>query len=188
MMNQREIIKYLHAPEMLQNSTVDYLEKLREDYPFFQTAHLLLIRNYKNLDSPRFTENLNFTAAYVSDRRMLYELLHSGVKVIQEPEEKVGNSYSKNRIITDNLKDNISQVLESQLNEYNNTKESEIDLIQIAIDVRKEYGKGIDLDDHDFAIRFEEEKVAVQEEIFEEVENKQELFEIEEKMVFLKLK
>jgi hypothetical protein len=101
---------------------------------------------------------------------------------------------SNGRIIKDNLKDNISETLTNQLQKLDKTDYENTELIpEVAIDVRKEYGEGIQLDDLDFKLKpsssgdeYREKEEAdglmtIEEEIREKpVDTETELLELEE--------
>ena len=44
-MNKSELIQYINNSDRLNDETLAGLQKLVEDYPYFQTAHLLLAKN-----------------------------------------------------------------------------------------------------------------------------------------------
>ncbi len=190
-MDKAKLTKYLRRPENLDEKSILELTQLKEDYPFFQTAYLLTTKNLHNLGSDDFDKTLHLTAAYVADRRILYDLLYLPKLY---PEETT--SPPSNRIIKDNLKDNISDTVFSQLQNYENSNPDDMELIpEVAIDVRKEYGEGIEMDDFRFKINLtetEEPQAASdqEEKVFQESEtppmikenvSTAEIFEIDEK-------
>ncbi|MCY1636539.1 hypothetical protein NQ163_19410 [Marinifilum sp. D737] len=63
------------------------LKYLVEKYPFFEVAHLLLLKNLNDSQSIRFKEELRNSSPYISDRRQLYLLLNDRLKLI--PFEKI---------------------------------------------------------------------------------------------------
>jgi tetratricopeptide (TPR) repeat protein len=163
MMTKSEITQLMTSPERLNEKTLNNLILIRTEYPFFQTAHLLSIKNLQNVGSPDFKKNLHHTAAYVTDRRVLYELINYKGKAEEEREEvqtaSVPLSQSLNRIITEDLKENISKTIESQLSGFDSA--GDLDDMQLAIDIRKEYGEGIELDEHDLSIRIPDKEVQI---------------------------
>ena len=190
-MNKVQLTKYLRYPQNLDEKSIGELTRLKEDYPFFQTAYLLTTKNLHNLGSTDFEPTLHLTAAYVADRRILYDLLYN-LKPVQE--EKTAPT--SNRVIKDNLKDIISDTVASQWNNYENSNQEDMELIpEVAIDVRKEYGDGIELEDIQFNLKpIEIEESEVQPKEKEEISKEPniqtstkepvsstELFEIDEK-------
>ncbi|MFO7657744.1 MAG: tetratricopeptide repeat protein [Bacteroidales bacterium] len=147
-MDKTALTKYIKNPAILNEKTVAEINRLKDDYPFFQTAYLLSLKNVHNIGSAEFEKLLHLTAAYVTDRRILYDLLYNAKPVA----ERSGKSVS-GRIIKENLKENISETVASQLYHYENCKHDELEFIpEVAIDIRKEYGEGIELDEHIFSL------------------------------------
>jgi hypothetical protein len=52
------------------------LQQIRDQYPYFTTARLLLIRNLYLLNDASYQHEVELTAPHVADRRVLYELIH----------------------------------------------------------------------------------------------------------------
>ena len=153
-MKKQELNKYITDPETLNSSTLNDIRSLLNDYPYFQTAHLLSVKNLFNVSHEDFSKELNLSAAHIPDRKMLYYLLHSAYEVIEVDEgksETKGTDYEKEK--KDTLQENISDALASQLEFLTEYGNEQIELIpEIAIDIRKEYGEGIELEE-DFLFR-----------------------------------
>jgi hypothetical protein len=81
-MTRDQILRYLDDPAMLNERTLGELREILNEYPYFQTAHLLYMRNLQNENNFRFSGQLRTSALYASDRSILYHLLNS------EPEKK----------------------------------------------------------------------------------------------------
>ncbi|MBN2212709.1 MAG: tetratricopeptide repeat protein [Bacteroidales bacterium] len=153
MMNKADLSKYLKNPGDLDSQTLGELNLLKDEFPYFQTAHLLATKNHHNVSSSDFDRTLHLAAAYVSDRRVLYDLLYNP-GLVSVRLEKDRADISGSRIIKDSLKENISATLNSQVRNMKDFDDDQKELIpEVAIDVRKEYGEGIELDDTDFSIR-----------------------------------
>ncbi|MBN2611717.1 MAG: hypothetical protein JXB00_09190 [Bacteroidales bacterium] len=152
-MDKTAITKYIKNPAILNDKTIAEINRLKDEYPFFQTAYLLSVKNLHNIGSSDFEKILHHTAAYVTDRRILYDLLYNA-KPLQDQSVKTVSG----RNIKDNLQENISDTVASQLHHFENSRYDELELIpEVAIDVRKEYGEGIELDDHHFSLNINEE-------------------------------
>lgn len=65
------------------------LKELVEKYPYFELAHLLLLKNLHDNQSIRYKEELANSALHISDRRQLYLLLQNQiqVKTLEQKEE-----------------------------------------------------------------------------------------------------
>jgi len=168
-MIQADLIKYIEKPSSLDDSTIADITLLAEQYPFFQVAQLLRIKNLHNIAPESIKNALNYTAAYVTDRKILYYLLNpieaGPASEISNPLLKVASEESNplikteikspEKLIKDTLQENISDTLENQIDYYKNSPENEIEF-STAIDVKKEYGQGIELDDLVIRINNEE--------------------------------
>ena len=148
-MEKTELFKYIINPASLSQESLTKVSDLANSYPYFQTAHLLAVKNLQNVSSTEFTSFLRRTATYVTDRKILYYLLHSKESInpyTTETENISGQEVE--RKIKDTLKDNISDILKSQLEIMSKPNSRDVELIHdIAFDIRKEYGEGIELDD-----------------------------------------
>ncbi len=183
----------------MDNQSIQEVNLLKDEYPYFQTAHLLATKNHHNVSSADFEKTLHLAAAYVSDRRVLYDLLFNpGFTAIHMSKEKPAGTTG--RIIKDNLKDNISETLTSQIRNLEKADDDKMELIpEVAIDVRKEYGEGVVLDDLDLRISLSPEgddyrgkertggEIIFEEEIHESlVKEEPEILELEDQVSDLK--
>ena len=83
-MHSEAIVKYIEHPDMLDGGTLPEMEKLVKTYPYFQTAHMLFLKNQHNIRSIDFSENLKYSAAFISNRGLLYHLINRKETEIQE--------------------------------------------------------------------------------------------------------
>ncbi|MDP4265967.1 MAG: tetratricopeptide repeat protein [Bacteroidota bacterium] len=75
-MNKQQFLNYLENPELLDESTIDQMNKLIEEFKYCQTAHLLYLKNLHKINSIHYYNQLKVTAAYTSDRKALYHLIN----------------------------------------------------------------------------------------------------------------
>lgn len=66
----------LENKELLSPETLPELKKLTEEYPSFQTAWLLYIKNLQITGHPDFDSELKKAAPLVADRKQLYRILN----------------------------------------------------------------------------------------------------------------
>ncbi len=85
-MRKDDFISYIQKPSSLDRESLTGLGELLKDFPYFQTAHSLYLKNLHNLGHIRFDTQLKISSLYVADRRKLYDLLHEAKYA---PEEKV---------------------------------------------------------------------------------------------------
>jgi hypothetical protein len=141
-MLSKELVSYINNPSRLNEETIIELTLISERYPFFQTAQLLRIKNLFNISPESIKPALNYTAAYVTDRKVLYYLLHP---ISAEPEKEVQKSIEKE--VKDTIGENISDALKNQKDYLENNIDEEIEFTT-GIDIKKEYGEGVKLDEY----------------------------------------
>ena len=80
---------YIQYPEKLDEHSLPFLKKLVEEYPAFQAAWILLLKNLKKLGDPDFDLYLKRGAIRISDRKKLYYYL-------MEPEVDIEGKQASN--------------------------------------------------------------------------------------------
>jgi len=76
-MTRDQMMRYLDVPSALNDRTQGELREILDEFPYFQTAHLLYIRNLQNENNFRFAGQLKLCSVYATDRKILYRLLNS---------------------------------------------------------------------------------------------------------------
>jgi tetratricopeptide (TPR) repeat protein len=79
-MEVSQLEQYILSPEKLDTDSLPEIKQLTENYPFFQAAWMLYLKNLKNIDSPDFETELNRVAVRIADRKKLYEWLNRSAK------------------------------------------------------------------------------------------------------------
>ncbi len=85
-MNQEHILQYIKQPHRIDSSATQEIEQILNQYPYFQTAHLLHIKGLKNNSSIHFNEQLKRAATYAGNRSVLFSLLNNEDAVEYAPE------------------------------------------------------------------------------------------------------
>jgi tetratricopeptide (TPR) repeat protein len=70
-------------PENLNRQTLYELRKITAEYPYYQPARILLLKNLFLLHDPTFDDELRRAAIFLTDRKVLFDLVeaaHYGVK------------------------------------------------------------------------------------------------------------
>jgi hypothetical protein len=75
-MQKRQLISFIHHPGKLDRESLEKLQQIRDQFPYFTTARLLLIRNLYLINDAAYQHEVELTAPHVADRRVLYELIH----------------------------------------------------------------------------------------------------------------
>jgi hypothetical protein len=85
-MNTNKLLSVLRDIRLLKFVSEDELQKLADDYPYFQQAHILLAKKYLLDNNPDFEEKLHTVAIYASDRTNLRAIMlgNETKEIIQE--------------------------------------------------------------------------------------------------------
>ena len=73
-MKLKELIEH---PKRMDRDTLYELRELLALYPYFQTARLLLLQNLYLLHDPTFDEELRRAAIYITDRKVIFQMVES---------------------------------------------------------------------------------------------------------------
>lgn len=74
-MNRAQFISFVANPAQLPPDSSALLGKVIEEFPYFQSARLLYVKNLHDQNSIHYSSQLKVAAAYTSDRKVLYELI-----------------------------------------------------------------------------------------------------------------
>jgi len=74
---KENFISILKNPELSNQEQTNELKTLIESYPYFQSARSLFLKGLKNQDSFKYNNELKVTAAYTSDRTVLFDFITS---------------------------------------------------------------------------------------------------------------
>ncbi|WP_299387503.1 hypothetical protein [uncultured Lacinutrix sp.] len=76
-MNQTNFLNILKAPQHINKSQTEDLKNVVDAFPYFQSARALYIKGLKNADSFKYNNALKTTAAYTTDRSILFDFITS---------------------------------------------------------------------------------------------------------------
>ena len=76
-MNTKELTYILQNPEQLDKEHGHDLEKIIKTFPYFQPARSLFLKSLKSQESFRYNQELKITAAYTTDRSVLFDFITS---------------------------------------------------------------------------------------------------------------
>ncbi len=72
-----DIAELTKHPERLNRDTLYELRSLQALYPYYQNVRLLLLQNLYLLHDPTFDEELRQAAIYITDRRVLFQMIEA---------------------------------------------------------------------------------------------------------------
>ena len=73
--SKSSLLKILKNPYKISESEAILIDELVKEFPYFQAARAIQLKNHKNLDSFQFEKILNKTAIYTSNRRILFDFI-----------------------------------------------------------------------------------------------------------------
>ncbi len=82
-------------PNTLNEESLPALYEVVAEFPWFQTARMLLVKNLHLLDHVRFNGELKQSAAFISDRARLFELVHNRIVDVSDASEATEKSAEK---------------------------------------------------------------------------------------------
>ena len=91
-------IAILKNPEALERENVNELKSVIDKYPYFQSARALLLKALKDNDSFKYNNELKVTAAYTTDRSILFDFITSDV--FNKKQESESKSILKDNVST----------------------------------------------------------------------------------------
>jgi tetratricopeptide (TPR) repeat protein len=116
-LNSKHYTELLEQPGNLGKESVGQLAELLQQYPYCQTAHMLLVANLQHENSIQYSSRLKLAAIYASNRGMLKKLidyinqdkyadhyLGIGIKAAEEPSKPASNlalQFTQNKPKTD---------------------------------------------------------------------------------------
>jgi len=76
-MNKNEYIKILQNPGEVNKDQIGFINSLIKDFPYFQSSRAIYLKVLKNSGNFKFNEELMLTAAYTTDRSILFDFITS---------------------------------------------------------------------------------------------------------------
>lgn len=86
-MNRNDFISIIENKSTINPGTLQDIRELIGTFPYFQTAHMLLLKGLKDNDDVRFDSQLKKSAIYIADREVLYYLLQKEPESFRISEE-----------------------------------------------------------------------------------------------------
>ena len=112
-----DITELIQHPEHLDRDTLYELRSMLALYPYWQTARLLMLQNLYLLHDPTFDEELRRAAIYITDRRVLFQMIeaaHYQLTPHKKPNQpKTPSSPSRTISLIDSFLDSIPKEAET---------------------------------------------------------------------------
>ena len=87
-MSNMDIAGLIKHPERLDRDTLYELRSMLALYPYFQTVRLLMLQNLYLLHDPSFDEELRRAAIYITDRRVLFQMIEAAHYKLMTPQTR----------------------------------------------------------------------------------------------------
>jgi hypothetical protein len=143
-MQKSELISFILHPDELNRDTLDGILRLKGQFPFFQTARLLAVKNRFLSGDEGYRAEIEEAAAFVTDRRVLYDLIYPLTDAVAE-QSPGPDQTMKEPSIPDSpptLRDNINDLLSMQLHELELVDPDEAGLEpEVVFDVDTQYSE-----------------------------------------------
>ena len=89
------IVELINHPEYLDRDTLYELRSTLALYPYYQTARLLMLQNLYLLHDPSFDDELRRAAIYITDRRVLFNMIEAAHYKIRPASSSAHSALSK---------------------------------------------------------------------------------------------
>jgi hypothetical protein len=86
-MNRNDFLNMIGSTAPVNRSMLGEVYELVDLFPYFQSAHMLLLKGLKDNDDVKFEKQLRSSAIHIADREVLYYLLKS--EKHYEPDQKI---------------------------------------------------------------------------------------------------
>ena len=109
-----QLTDYIKHPEQMDRESLYELRSMVALHPYFQTARLLMLHNLFLLHDPLFDEELRKAAIYITDRKVLFQLIEASHYQLRNQKEdhlvtKKTDSESRTISLIDSFLDAIPQ-------------------------------------------------------------------------------
>ncbi len=117
-MNTKTYTYLLAHPQKLSKDDLSLLSPVIEKYPYFQSARALQLKGLKNENSFLYNDALKVTAAYTTDRDILFEYITSERFVQNEISQEIlkhDAAFNEIEVVTENVSEMVSIEIDKQI-------------------------------------------------------------------------
>ena len=105
-MNTTEFTSLLQNPQFLTESQTQEIKSVLDEFPYFQSARALYLKGLKNNNSFKYNQELKTTAAYTTDRSILFDYITSDEFLQNEISEHIKHNLEHLKgIVVNDLED-----------------------------------------------------------------------------------
>lgn len=118
-MNKSQYTYLLANPQKVSATHVDALEKVLQTYPYFQSAYALQLKGLKQNNSYNYNTALKKTAAYTTDRNILFDYITSEAFFQNEISQEIKQydaSVLNLEVVSQDISEEISKEVHDKIN------------------------------------------------------------------------
>lgn len=90
-----DLAQLINHPELMDRETLYDLRSLIALYPYYQSARLLMLQNLYILHDATFDEELRRAAIYITDRKVIFNLVEAAHYKLRNPQHPAGKKAAK---------------------------------------------------------------------------------------------
>ena len=127
-MTSHELSKILQQPHLISADQTDLLDSIIKEFPYFQSARAIHLKGLKNKESFKYNQALKTTAAYTTDRSILFDFITSESFNQNEVSEYIKHNLdyiNSLEVVTEDIsvsnKTNYDQILDQQIEDTRHT-------------------------------------------------------------------
>ena len=104
-MKQKDFTHLLQNPQDIYQEQIEGVKSIVEEYPYFQAARALYLKGLKDQNSISYNQELKTTAAYTTDRSILFDFITSEAFIQNKISESIKNNSEHLKSIDVNIED-----------------------------------------------------------------------------------
>ncbi|MDO5968301.1 hypothetical protein Q4Q35_00640 [Flavivirga aquimarina] len=88
-MNSTDFVNILQHPQTITHQQTDAIKSVINEFPYFQSARAVYLKGLKNVSSFKYNQELKITAAYTTDRSILFDFITSEAFIQNEISQSI---------------------------------------------------------------------------------------------------
>jgi len=83
-MDINELFSIIEEKELYTEETISEVKKLIENFPYFQTGHMLLLKAMHASKSGKFNDQLNISGSFIPDKIRLFKFINTTKEISKD--------------------------------------------------------------------------------------------------------
>jgi hypothetical protein len=100
-MNRNDFLNMIDYKVSVNRQMIGEVNELINIFPYFQSAHMLLLKGLQTNSDVKFTNQLRLSAIHIADREVLYYLLKKEPPPAAEPDKITGEVAASDSVVTE---------------------------------------------------------------------------------------